>query len=132
MTKHYSHYGNTTHQRIYWKYYYAVVEEMRSSKHVNTLDPWQDPPPGPSLLWPLKSIEKLQCELIMPFEATEPSTAPGVDEPDKIMGSDDEDESKARTRRAKARMKKTKELKCEGWQVALPPQSFDPTFDDPR
>ena len=47
-------------QRIYGKYDYAVVEEMRASKHVTTLD--QEPLMKASLLWPLEAIEALQCE----------------------------------------------------------------------
>ena len=47
-------------QRIYGKYDYAVVEEMRARKFVNTLD--QEPPIKASTLWPLEAIENLQCE----------------------------------------------------------------------
>lgn len=46
-------------QRIYGKYDYAVVEEMRASRFVNTLD---KTPPTESVLFPLASLEEMYCD----------------------------------------------------------------------
>ena len=86
-------------QRIYGKYDYAVVEEMRASKHMRTLDQEAPVPDEKSLLWPLNTLEQLQCESIVTWEektATMTPVAGNGSEPDLIIDSDDEcdDENK--------------------------------------